>query len=245
MPKSTRAGKARPLRLRILRGETKPRDIRTDCRQVMDGHVLLRSLASNSVALTFFDPQYRGILNKQGYGNEATSRGSRKRAALPQMTDDAIAAWMKQVARSLRPGGHLVLWIDKFGLAEGVHLRYAAAAPQLLRVDLFIWNKGRNGMGRRGRCRYEAAVLLQKKPARAKDVWTDHRFDDCWPETSDRSVHPHAKPLQFTTRIIKACTKSGDLVCDPCAGSYVVLDACEHTGRTFVGCDLICDGESR
>jgi DNA modification methylase len=39
-------------------------------------------------------------------------------------------------------------------------------------------------------------------------------------------------------RLIRATTKAGDLVVDPCAGSYVVLEACRVSGRQFVGCDL-------
>ncbi len=226
-----------PLRLRTLRGETKKRDIQPNVRQKMDGLVLLRALGSTSASLIVFDPQYRSVLDKQKYGNEGARQ--KGRASLAAMRDDEIAIWVAQAARALRPSGHLALWIDKFGLLEAHHHRFASLAPSLQRVDGFIWNKGRNGMGRRGRCRYEACVLFQKKPTRAKGVWTDHSFDDCFPETADRSEHPHAKPLQFTTRLIKACTKRGDLVVDPCAGSYVTLDACEHTGRTFVGCDLI------
>lgn len=32
--------------------------------------------------------------------------------------------------------------------------------------------------------------------------------------------------------------QEGELVVDPCAGSFVVLDACQQTGRNFLGCDL-------
>jgi site-specific DNA-methyltransferase (adenine-specific) len=124
-------------------------------------------------------------------------------------------------------------------VGSGRHLGLFAYAPDLAIVDLICWNKLRNGMGRRARCRSEYLVVAQKKPTRAKGVWTDHRLDDSWPEMSDRSIHPHAKPRQLTERLIRAATKRGDLVVDPCAGSYGVLDACHATGRRFVGCDLV------
>ena len=38
--------------------------------------------------------------------------------------------------------------------------------------------------------------------------------------------------------IIEAITEPGDLVVDPCAGSFIVSEACQELGREFMGCDL-------
>jgi hypothetical protein len=38
--------------------------------------------------------------------------------------------------------------------------------------------------------------------------------------------------------LIGAVTKPADLVVDPAAGSFVVMDAAKKLGRDFVGCDL-------
>jgi site-specific DNA-methyltransferase (adenine-specific) len=155
------------------------------------------------------------------------------------MSDRQIATFVQEIARVLAPSGHLFLWIDKFTACEGDHRRYTMHAPELRRVDFICWNKMRPGMGRRSRCRTEYLVVLQKEPVRAKGIWTDHRLDDCWPEMSDRGIHAHAKPHQLTERLIRAVTKRGDIVLDPCAGGYGVLEACAHTGRNFIGCDLV------
>ena len=40
-----------------------------------NGIDLLDNLKDNSVKVIFFDPQYRGVLNKLSYGNEGVSRG--------------------------------------------------------------------------------------------------------------------------------------------------------------------------
>jgi hypothetical protein len=81
---------------------------------VSDGLTLLRSLASDSFPLCIFDPQYRGVLDKQKYGNE----GSRQkgRAALSQMNESEIRTFISEIDRALMPSGHLLLWIDKFQL---------------------------------------------------------------------------------------------------------------------------------
>jgi DNA modification methylase len=50
--------------------------------------------------------------------------------------------------------------------------------------------------------------------------------------------HPHQKPFFLIRTLIEATTQEGDLVVDPCAGSFIVLDACQSTGRKFLGCDL-------
>jgi site-specific DNA-methyltransferase (adenine-specific) len=39
-------------------------------------------------------------------------------------------------------------------------------------------------------------------------------------------------------RLIEALTNPGDIVLDPAAGGYTVLDACARTGRRFLGCDI-------
>jgi site-specific DNA-methyltransferase (adenine-specific) len=208
-----------------------------NARNVMCGYALLRSLDPGVARAAFCDPQYRGLLNAMRYGNEGVTR-ERARLQLPQMTEKTISGFVEQIERVLSPSGHLFLWCDKYTVGSGGHLRYLVRAPQLSIVDLIAWNKMRPGMGRRARCVTEYIVVLQKQPTRAKGVWIDHRLLDSWTEQSDRSLHPHAKPYQLTERLIRAVTKRGDLIVDPAAGSYTVLEACIASGREFIGCDL-------
>lgn len=208
-----------------------------DARNKMGGMGLLRQVADGAAAAAFLDPQYRGILDHMRYGNEGLKR-ERRRAALPAMSERAIACFAEEIERALRPSGHLFLWADKFTIGGGLHHRCLARAAGLEVVDLIAWNKLRVGMGRRARCQTEFLVVAQRRPTTAR-CWTDHRIPDAWLEASDRSMHPHAKPYQLTERLIRAVTKRGDLVLDPCAGSYVVLEACLASGRRFAGCDLM------
>jgi site-specific DNA-methyltransferase (adenine-specific) len=50
--------------------------------------------------------------------------------------------------------------------------------------------------------------------------------------------HPHQKPKELTRALITATTNQGDLIVDPCAGSFVVLEVCQELNRKFLGCDL-------
>ncbi len=38
--------------------------------------------------------------------------------------------------------------------------------------------------------------------------------------------------------MIEATTNQGDLIIDPCAGSFIVLEVCQELNRNFLGCDL-------
>jgi site-specific DNA-methyltransferase (adenine-specific) len=201
----------------------------------MDGLALLQGLPDGSASAAFFDPQHRAILDRQRYGNEGARQSGR--ASLPAMSEATIAEFMVEIDRVVKPSGYVFAWIDKFLMATG---RYRAwiSDVHLYVVDVVVWNKLRMGMGRRARCQSEFCVVLQRAPLKADGTWSDHALPDCWAEQQDRDLHPHAKPYQLTERLIRATTKRGDLVLDPCAGSYVVLEACKASGRDFIGCDI-------
>jgi site-specific DNA-methyltransferase (adenine-specific) len=71
-----------------------------DKHQKMDGLSMLKKIDTGTIPLVFFDPQYRAILDKQNYGNEGENRGKR-RAELPQMTEEVIAKFIKEIERIL------------------------------------------------------------------------------------------------------------------------------------------------
>jgi len=195
---------------------------------------MLAAIEDSTAAAAFLDPQYRAVLDKLAFGNEGVRQS--RRAKLPQMTDDDITWFVRECARVVQPGGHVFLWVDKFTLGTGRHVRWRHLLP-LDVVDMIFWASMRFGMGKRSRTSSEVVIILQKRPVRA-DVWTDHRIRDFWIEHADQTIHPHAKPHQLTERLIRASTKAGDLVVDPCAGGYGVLEACRISGRDFLGCDL-------
>jgi site-specific DNA-methyltransferase (adenine-specific) len=198
-----------------------------------DGLKLLQALESDSFSLCIFDPQYRGVLDKQKYGNE----GSRQkgRSLLPQMDEAQIKSFIRVIDKILMPSGHLLLWVDKFHLCMGI--ADWLDDTKLKTVDLVVWNKQRMGMGYRTRRMSEYCLVLQKAPQRAKGVWLVHDIPDVWPERLDTKF-THAKPVQLQARLVEALTNPRDIVVDPAAGSYSVLDACRLTNRQFLGCDI-------
>ncbi len=220
--------------------------IKQNYKNKIDGLTLLKQIESNSIKTCFFDPQYRGVLDKMKYGNE----GARQigRCALPQMNEETIKNFLQEIARVLKPSGHCFLWVDKFHLCEGVSLWFGGGVEHkdknsLNIVDLIVWDKGKIGMGWRTRRTSEYCLVLQKSPTRQKNVWKVRNIPDVWHEKLSKeykSIHPHSKPIGLEKTLIEATSEPGDIILDPAAGSFSVLEACVQTGRTFVGCDIEC-----
>ena len=213
-----------------------PKEILPNTRLKMDGIKFLSMLPGDSIPVAFFDPQYRGVLDKLAYGNEGQTRGKR-RFVLQQMTMDLIKNFMIGIDRTLIPSGHMFLWVDKFHLCQGVREWFDGTNLDI--VDLVTWDKGTTGMGYRTRRRAEYCVVLQKQPRKAKGVWKIHNLTDVISEPATKKRdHPHAKPVDLQGELMTAVSNEGDYVIDPAAGSFSVLDAAINRRRTFLGCDL-------
>ena len=169
-----------------------------------DALELLQWLPSKSVRMTFFDPQYRGGLDKWSYGNEGARQGSR--FELPAMSESYIDECLREMARILVPSGYVMLWADDFNLCEAHHLRVRDVLPS---VSLCAWDNLRMGMGYRFRNRGDYLFALQKEPQIAKATWQDHGIPSRWPEKIDRKLHPHAKPTGLIKRLIAVEHRAG------------------------------------
>ena len=234
--RKTEAGASLPLFSGPALDVELPPELVPDTRLRMDGLEFLACLDPNTVPVAFFDPQYRGVLDKLAYGNEGKSR-QRKRNELQAMPEATIAAFIGEIYRVLAPSGHLFLWMDKYHLCEGVRPWLAGSGFEI--VDLVVWNSKRFGMGYRSRKCAEYCMVLQKPPKRAKGVWRVHTIPDVIEERVSRSrAHPHTKPVGMQAELLAAVTEEGDLVIDPAAGSFSVMAAAHARGRRFLGCDV-------
>lgn len=213
-----------------------PATHRLNERLTMDALDLLDGIPEASIPAAFLDPQYRGVLDKLAYGNEGEGRG-KARCDLPQMTEEVIGAIVRELSRVLIGSGHLFLWVDKFHLCEG--FTHWLDGTSLEVVDLVTWHKMRIGMGYRTRRTSEHLVVLQKAPRRAKGVWSIHNIPDIWSEKATNGKHAHRKPIALQGELIAAVTQAGDIVVDPAAGSFSVMEAARMRGRNFLGGDIL------
>lgn len=196
---------------------------------------LLDEVEDNTIKCAIFDPQYRGVLDKMGYGNEGVRQ--KERVELPQMTEAFITDCIYLQSYKLVANGYMFLWLDKYHLAEGSYKEWINGTD-LRVVDLITWDKSRMGMGYRTRRYSEYLIVLQKEPCEAKSTWTDHSIPDVWRETVENDKHPHQKPLALTYRLINCVTREGDTVLDVCAGSFITFDICKASNRNFIGTDI-------
>lgn len=224
-----------PVRSLVMPALDLPEHFAYDTRLQMDGLEFLAHLPEAKFPVAFLDPQYRGLLDKMSYGNEGRSR-NRGRSSMRQMDEDKITSFVRGIDRALMPSGHLFLWIDKFHLCTG--FSEWLSDTKLAVVDLVTWDKGRIGMGYRTRRKSEHLVILQKTPRRAKGVWKIHNIPDVWEETVTRDAKTHQKPVELQGALIAAVTNPGDVVIDPAAGSFSVMEACRQRNRVFLGCDI-------
>lgn len=209
-------------------------DIKPNYKNKIDGLVLLSAIPDNSIKTAFFDPQYRGVLDKLSYGNEGMNRG-KARSELPQMEEKTIIDFIKEIDRVVTPSGHLFLWVDKFHLCQGI-LDWIVGTNFNL-VDMIVWDKGKIGMGYRTRRKSEYLIVLQKSPVRAKGCWNIHNIPDVW-KGKVVKVHAHSKPIELQKQLILATTSEKDYILDPAAGGYSVFEACKETNRNFIGGDI-------
>lgn len=213
--------------------------VRTNVKYCANGFDLLLMIPDNTIKTSFFDPQYRGVLDKLNYGNEGKQRG-KERCALPQMSEETIIDFVRELNRVTAKSGHMFLWVDKFHLCTGINKWIDNTDYNI--VDMIVWDKGKMGMGYRSRRRSEYLIVLQKSPVRAKGCCNDHGIPDVWLEKVAKK-HPHSKPVELQKRLITATTEPNDIVLDPAAGGFSVYDSCIETGRLFLGCDLVFGDE--
>ncbi|KLL05268.1 MAG: adenine-specific DNA methylase [Mycoplasmataceae bacterium RV_VA103A] len=201
-----------------------------------DGLELLKSLGGETAQLVIFDPQYRPV--------EETNRTTETFYKQPnqEQSEMNITAFFKEINRILKPSAFCLLWIDDNILIKG---NYKQWIPNNLKVkELLIWmKKGFIALGweyfRQG-CEY--ALLIQKEPhqrfvSQAKGSRGIRNIFSEFVNSTNRH-NTHQKPYKMTKKIIKQLTNPGDLIVDPCAGSFVVLLACQKLKRQFIGTDL-------
>ena len=212
-----------------------PRSLKLNKKLKMDGLRLLSKIPDNTIPVSIFDPQYRGVYDTMQYGNETTSRNY-KRVEIPQMNEYVIKEFIREISRILIPSGHLFLWVDKFHFCT--NFRNWFNSP-LSVVDMIVWDKGKIGLGYRTRHKSEFLIVLQKEPKRAKGCWTVRDIPDVWTEkTKMTKQYHHTKPIKLQTRLIESVSNINDIIVDPAAGSFSVLKACKIADRNFLGCDI-------
>lgn len=191
---------------------------------------LLSGCEDNSTSLIFLDPQY-----------EKVSNVLRLDYPLYPQSDYQIMQILKEVERILKPSAFCLLWVNKGLLGSDRIANWMIKAPSLKIVDCLIWHKKNTlGLGNWLRSNAEFCFLLQKYPQSGK-LFKNRSFGNVWEEATisvNKRKHPHQKPRELTKALIMATTSEKDLIVDPCAGSFILLEICQELNRNYLGVDL-------
>lgn len=102
-----------------------------------------------------------------------------------------------------------------------------------------IWDKRNPGMGWRYRRQHEMVMVAHRRGGRL--AWPDDsvKIPNVISMSKPRSHHhPNEKPADLPAMFIRAHTSSGEVVCDPFAGSGTTGVAAVAINRRFIGIEL-------
>jgi DNA modification methylase len=121
--------------------------------------------------------------------------------------------------------------------------------------NLCVWNKTNGGMGSFYRSKHELVFAFKVGTGHhtntfglgdggryRTNVW-DYPGVNCG-RRDDLALHPTVKPVALVAEALKDCSRRGEIVLDPFAGSGTTLMAAQKTGRLarLIECDpLYCD----
>lgn len=148
-------------------------------------------------------------------------------AFLPQLEELAQIA-----AKTLKQGGLFVThyghaFLDRAMPILSQHLTYVwAMATLLTNPNIFRAIPTVS--------KWKPILIYCKGPWKPRGVFPDILHDD----HNEKEYHPWQQPLTEVESLLRYFSKPGDLVLDPCAGSFTTALACRNLGRRFIGCDI-------
>ncbi len=98
---------------------------------------------------------------------------------------------------------------------------------------VIVWKKPNFGLGYAFRHQFELILVLEK--GNPKYNLTNFSNVQESKHISDKSIHPHQKPVDLLTKIIKHSSEKGDIVFDPFCGSGSTCLAAKHSIRQWFG----------
>lgn len=193
--------------------------IHGDCIQIM------KEIPNNSIDLIITDPPY-GDNAVYGWNNKSIKNNEN-----PIINCSALV----ECYRILKKNKSLYIftnWKHYPFLTEFI-LRYTKFKIR----HLIVWKKHNFGLGWAFRHQYELVLVLEK----GKPKYTLKDFSDVQNASHinhNNLTHPHEKPIDLITKMIKHSSKEGDLILDPFCGSGSICLASKNTNRNFIGIEI-------
>ena len=202
-------------------------------------------LQGDEVGLVFTDPPYNVPIDGHVSGL-GRIRHREFAMGVGEMAADAftgfLAIALQNMAARCRDGAILYVCMDWRHMEE---LSAAGRQSDLELKNLCVWNKTNGGMGSFYRSKHELIFVFKHGEAPhvnsfglgdtgryRTNVWDYPGISSMGPgRAAEQAMHPTVKPVALVADAIRDCSRRGDIVLDPFAGSGTTLIAAQMTGR--------------
>jgi DNA modification methylase len=230
---------------------------------LMDGHKLLAGSALDAAsyeqlfggkqaAMVFTDPPYNvkidghvSGLGKVRHQEFAMASGEMSSEEFTRF----LQTYMTHAARFSADGAVHYHCMDWRHLPE---ILTAGASAYTSLIAMCVWNKTNAGMGSLYRSKHELVLVYKNGTAphfNNVNLGRDGRYrTNVWDyaganafgrnRDADLAAHPTVKPVALVADAIRDCSRRGDIILDPFAGSGTILLAAERTGRKAAAIEL-------
>src|SRR5467141_1925672 len=215
------------------------------CGDARDQAVFGRLMGDGRADMMFTDPPYNLPLNGHVTGL-GRIRHREFAMGVGEMSVEAFTNFLQQTlghaAALARNGAIAFVCMDWRHMGE---LLEAGRAVFSELKNLCVWNKTNGGMGTFYRSKFELVFVFKVGTAPhtntfglgdtgryRTNVWDHAGVNSLRPGRNEElDMHPTVKPVALVAEAIKDCTRRGEVVLDPFAGSGSTLIAAHKTGR--------------
>ncbi len=214
------------------------------CSDSLNRETYKNSMGSNKADAVITDPPYNVKINGHVCGNGKVKH-SEFAMASGELSEGEFDMFLyttcANMAEFSKDGSLHYIFMD------WRHIDALLKAGKTVYTDLkniCVWNKDNGGMGSLYRSKHEFVAVfkhgtmphtnnieLGKYGRYRTNVWDYKGVNSFGKNQKDLKMHPTVKPVALLADAIKDCTKRGDSVLDPFAGSGSTLIAAERTGR--------------
>lgn len=207
---------------------------------------MARLMGSEQAGVVFTDPPYNVPIDGHVCGSGKV-RHREFAMASGEMSASEFTAFLEvtlgNMVPVLRSGTILYVCMDWRHMRD---LCEAGEALDLELKNLVVWNKSNGGMGTFYRSKHELIFVFKHGDAEhvnnfglgeggryRTNVW-DYRGISSISATcgEELAMHPTVKPVALVADALRDCSRRGDIVLDPFAGSGTTLIAAQSVGRT-------------
>lgn len=215
------------------------------CGDARDEAAYCSLLGNEQAALVFTDPPYNVAID----GNVCGLGKVQHREFAMASGEMSMSEFTGFLAETLgRTAAHAISGTILFVCMDWRHMRELCEAGEACGFELknlVVWNKTNGGMGTFYRSKHELIFVFKHGDAPHVNSFglgdTGRYRTNVWdyPGISSRSasrdeelsMHPTVKPVALVADALRDCSRRGDIVLDPFAGSGTTLIAAEQTGR--------------